>query len=662
MLIRSAPGSAPALPLLRERLRWIVVVVAVLMFLLVGRLWQLQIMRGERYHQGVLSNVLAERLLPSVRGRIVDRDGDVLVDNRPAFNVYAVPSRFDDSARLRLVRALELDDDEVANLDRRLNRARKRTPNRSSLVLEDQGRDRAAIIRQSLADLPVEVRDEPYRRYVKGTLAAHVLGYMNHLSGRELVEHEPLGYEADEFIGRYGLERRYEQLLRGKKGLERYVVDATGKRVEEEGQELIQGDAFVPPVPGHNLVLTLDAQLQQIAEEAVRWHPAAAVAVVEVDTGRLLALVSKPSFDPNTMTGNLTQAEYSALISDPRKPFIDKTLRQHYPPGSTFKFVTMVAAEEDGVGFEEPFECKGSIERGRRRFRCPGHAHGHLDMIGALKKSCNVYVWQLAEKIGLDRMAEVGRAFGFGSPTGLGLNGDVPGRMPTKAWYEQEAQRSFKIGYTLNAATGQGDVEVTVVQLAMAYAAIANGGDLFVPQLVRRIESATGEVVKEFEPTLRRRVEMSAETLGKLHDGMRAVVAHEGGTAHDAESDIVPFSGKTGTAQVRGRRYKKEEIEGEGWHPGRDHAWFAGFAPADDPDIAIVVLIEHGGRGGAVAGPVARDIIEGYFRDVQKDPVVLERQVRLQRESAEREKTERARKAWRAKQRWRARQDAGGAP
>ncbi|RMH36269.1 MAG: penicillin-binding protein 2 [Deltaproteobacteria bacterium] len=617
MLIRSAPGAAPVMPQLRRRLRWLVAVALGTFAILVGRLWQLQVLRGERYHEGVIEKVVNTRYLPSVRGKILDTLGRPLVDNRPAFNIYMTPASAVGPVVDRLAGLLDLDDDERRQVVDRLAAARRRDPNRAVLVLEDQSRDRAALVEQSKFELPgVSVVDEPYRRYLYGDLAAHALGYMNHPTAEELAELGPRGYDADEFIGRYGLEREWEHYLRGKKGIERYVADATGARVDdEESAALIRGPKFEPPVPGNNIVTTIDLDLQQIAERAVRWHAAAAVVVLDVHTGRVRAIVSKPSFDPNVMTGHLTQAQMQQMLADPRKPFVDKVLRQHYPPGSTFKPVTLIAALEDGViAPGEVRECKGRIVRGHRTFRCPGgHAHGKITVVEALEHSCNVFVWELAEVVGIDRLAEVARDLGFGQPTGIGLNGDVAGRIPTRAWYE--ARGGFKIGYTLNTATGQGDVAVTVMQLAQAYAAIANGGALYAPQIVERIEDAEGRVVARYEPTLRRRIHASPQTIEQLHRGMWAVVNAEGGTAHDAASAIIEFAGKTGTAQVRGRRRRRKDGDAQprkGWDPTRDHAWFAGWAPARDPAIAIAVLVEHGGHGGEAAAPIAREIFEGY--------------------------------------------------
>lgn len=620
MLIRGDSGAGPALPELNRRLRWVVVVVVTAFVALVGRLWQLQVVRGEQYLEQTLSNVVHERYLPSIRGRILDRNGEELASNRPAFNIYVTPRTFNDHVAEYLTRLLGLSEDEQATLRERVTAGYQRNPRVAVLVFEDQSRERAALIKQASFQLPgVEVRDEPYRYYPQERLAAHLIGYMNQMTNAEIDEYGPQGYMPSELVGRYGIERAWENYLRGKKGIERYAVNAKGVRIDPDAAaHLIEGPSVVEPVAGHNIVATLDAELQRLAERAVHSHPAAGIAVVEVHTGRILALVSKPAFEPNIMTGHLTKQEEALLLRDPRKPFIDKTLRQHYPPGSTYKFVVALAALEDGViDEEEEVMCPGYHQVGPQRFNCTS-THGPVDMAGAIQHSCNVYFWKLAEQVGIDRMAEVAREFGFGAPTGLGLNGDVPGRVPTRTWYEERT--SFKIGYTINTATGQGDVELTVLQLAMAYAALVNGGKLYVPQVVQRIETASGETVVEYQPKLRREISVSPDNLSLLQAGMWKVVNELGGTAYEhARSDIVEYAGKTGTAEVRGRRRKHADTSSlPDWHPYRSHAWFAGYAPAMDPEIAVVVLIEHGGVGGKVAGPVAKRVIEGYFQLAEK--------------------------------------------
>lgn len=619
MLLKSGSGSdgGVALPELRRRLRWVALFGLGALFFLAARLWQLQVMRGEGYYERTVSQVVKERYLSSVRGKILDAKGVPLADNRPAFNIYMTPGKAEESQPVRdeLARLLGLSGDEIEQVDQRLAVGRKRDAKKPILVLEDQGRDRASLVEQALTRLPgVEVHHEPYRYYPQGDLAAHLVGYMTQMTAEE-AERMPT-VESSELVGRYGLESAWENYLRGKKGIERYAVDARGQRLDEKtAATLIQGDRETPAVPGANLILTIDLELQKLAEKAIKDSrvPAAAVVVVEPRTGKLRAVVSRPSFDPNTMTGHLTRQEYEMLRKDPRKPFVDKALRATYAPGSVFKFVTALAALDDGLSADETHTCQGYYELSGTTFKCNG-THGKQDLIAAIQHSCNIYFWKLAETIGLDRIAEVARMYGFGAPTNLGLNGDGSGRIPTKAWYEQRTK--YKVGYATNAATGQGDVEVTVLQMAMAYAALANGGTLYVPQVVERVEASDGRVINAFQPTVARQISTSSDSLEVWRKGMFKVTNEPGGTAFDhGHVELVQVLGKTGTAEIRTHARKKDadERDIENWNPRRSHAWFAGWAPGPDPDLVIVVFVEHGGSGGRVAWPIAKQILEAHY-------------------------------------------------
>ena len=625
MLIRqsSGPGSGngPALAELHRRLRWVALVGIGALVVLVGRLWQLQVMRGEGYYERTVSNVVKERYLPSVRGKILDRNGASLADNRPAFNLYATPRQMTRELEAELVRMLGLSDSEIAKIDERLAIGRKRDPRTAIAILEDQGRDRAALIEQSLARLPgVEVHHEPYRYYPQGDLAAHLIGYMTQMTAAEADRLTNQGYDASELVGRYGLEEKWENYLRGKKGIERYAVDARGQRLDEAtASALIQGEHGVPAIPGANVVLTVDAQLQKLAEKAVSHVAAAAVVVVEPRTGKIRAVVSKPSFDPNVMTGHLTQAEETMLKQDPRKPFVDKALRATYPPGSIFKFTTALAAlEAHQAGADEPMFCPGEYRLSGTVFRCHG-THGRVDLLQAIQHSCDFYFYTLAERIGIDPIAQVATEYGLGKPTNLGLNGDSAGRIPTKDWYDRTSH--YRAGFATNTAIGQGDVEVTVLQMAMAYAALANGGTLYVPQVVERLEAHDGRVITSYEPQIAHLIKTPADALAVWKRGMWKVTNELGGTAFEhGHSDLVPVMGKTGTAEVKKHHRDDNEKDLERWNPSNAHAWFAGWAPADDPEVVIVVMVEHGGGGGAVAAPIAKQILEGYFTKIHPLP------------------------------------------
>jgi penicillin-binding protein 2 len=620
VLIRqsSGPGSGngPALTELHRRLKWVALIAIGALLVLFARLWHLQVTRGESYYARTVSNVVKDRYLPAVRGKIVDRNGVSLADNRPAFNIYATPRQLTGPLLAELAAMLTLSDDEVGKIEERLALGRRRDPRAAISVLEDQGRDRAALIEQSAGRLPgIEVRHEPYRYYPQGELAAHLIGYLSQMTAAEADRLTSQGYEASELIGRYGLEDKWENYLRGKRGIERYAVDARGQRLDEAtASALIEGERGTPPVPGANLVLTLDADLQRIAEKAAAHVSASAIVVVETATGKIRAIVSKPSFDPNIMTGHLTQAEETMLKQDPRKPFIDKALRMTYPPGSVFKFATTIAALEDGQANEdEDMFCTGQYQLSGTVFRCHG-THGKVDLLKAIQQSCDTYFWKLAERIGIDRISAVAADYGMGRPTGLGLNGDPSGRVPTKEWYEKKGH--YKVGYATNAAIGQGDVEVTVLQMAMAYAALANGGALFVPQVVDRLERHDGQTITGYEPRIARRVATTPAALDLWRRGMWKVTNETGGTAFAHGRSELPVMGKTGTAEVK-KHYKEDGKDHERWNPNAAHAWFAGWAPAEAPEIAIVVMAEHGGHGGLIAWPIAKQILEAYFQRIK---------------------------------------------
>jgi penicillin-binding protein 2 len=633
VLIKDASqASAGASHDTSRRIRIAIGVAILGLVLLLGRLWQLQVMRGDSLYQGTQENLVRINYLPSVRGKILDRKGVPLADIRAAYNIYLTPGTAKKpiatpEVRATLARLLGLSDEQQAQVAERVELGRRRNPEQPVMVLEDQGYEAAAMVMQKLPSLPgVSVPTEPYRYYPRGAMAAHLLGYMNQMTAVEFDRLTGQGYDLDELVGRSGLEAEWENYLRGKKGFERYAVDAKGRRLDEATTaSLIPGERRRDPTAGANLILTLDATMQQIAERAVGNLLAAAVAVVDVRSGRVLALVSKPSFDPNVMTGHLTHAEWELLSTDPRKPLIDKSVSGTYPPGSVFKFVTTFAAMEDGQAVEDEhifcaksYYVPGDLNK-RDEFLCNG-THGSLSLLGAIQHSCNIYFWKLIERVGLDRLAEVANDYGFGTPTQLGLNGDAGGRVPTKAWYEQRGR--FVAGFATNAATGQGDVEVTVLQMAMAYSALANRGTLFLPQVVDRVEAADGRVIVAYQPTVARQIQTPPDALDVWRRGMWAAVNEVGGSGYPyATSALVPIAGKTGTAEVckkgNGRPCVSKQQDVPGWDPMASHAWFAGWAPAEAPEVAVVVLVEHGGSGGKVAGPIAKQIFEGWWQKVR---------------------------------------------
>ncbi|HEY3356168.1 MAG TPA: penicillin-binding protein 2 [Polyangia bacterium] len=602
---------------LTRRLKLMALLCSLAFLILLGRLWYLQIIQGEHYFRKSADNFVKDLEIPALRGQIRDRHGKVLADNRAAYNVYVTPRFLTKDALLKLKGYLALSDEQAENVRKRATEARGLARFRPILAVEDVSREQMALVATNRQNLPgVEIDATPRRTYPLGSAASHAIGYINEVSPGELTLRREQGYRAGDFIGRTGLERQWEAYLRGQPGFERVIVDAKGQRKSAaETRELLQATRKQDPVPGNSLILTIDSDLQRLAERALRKHPSGAAAVVEVETGRILALVSKPGFDPNILSGRLTYEEEARLNADPYRPRIDKTLRENYFPGSTFKVIPALAAIEDGIiSPNEKVFCGGSHALGRRAFRCH-KVHGRVNLFEAVAQSCNVYFYKLAERVGLDRIAKFAKDFGLGEPTGVGLNGEVPGFIPTQAWYKDQAG-GFRLGYTLNAAIGQGSTKLTVLQQAMLYAAIANGGRLYLPQIVQRIETPSGALVQEFPPRVRRRVAVAPHSLEVMQRAL-AGVTREKGTAYAARLDDVEIAGKTGTAQVK--RMGKARAENNANFATGDHAWFAGYAPVQRPEIVVVVLVEHGGMGGHVAAPVATEIIRGYFDQVAKE-------------------------------------------
>jgi penicillin-binding protein 2 len=333
--------------------------------------------------------------------------------------------------------------------------------------------------------------------------------------------------------------------------------------------------------------------------------------VVDVETGYILALGSQPTVDPNRLTQGLSKEEAERVTTDVFRPLIDKSLRENYFPGSTFKVVPMLAALEGGADPYERITCHGALNYGKRTFHCV-ETHGPLNLVQALSQSCNVYFYVLGDRLGIDRMASVAGELGFGSATGLGLNGEAPGFVPTVEDYKKEG--AFQKGTILNTAIGQGSVKLTLLQVAMAYAAIANGGRLWIPQIVERVETPAGKTVQEFPPRLRRQLPFAKEHLQMIRRALYDAVYDPKGTAFAARIPGFEVAGKTGTAQVKNARRQAKEGDDDA-----DHAWFASFAPYEHPKIAVVVLVEHGGFGAKAAAPTAMEIFRGWYEKVSPE-------------------------------------------
>jgi penicillin-binding protein 2 len=607
---------------LKDRLGYLGLAMTAGLLLLAVQLYRLQITHGEEYAARSVDNFVKKIRIPADRGMIVDRLGQILVDNRPSFDLFVTPAFCQsclDDVLPRLGVYLGWDADQLQHAKEVVKSGRLSGNFQPALIRVDLTRDELDIVNAHRISLPgVEVMRVPHRNYRKGTVLAHLLGYMNEINQEQLERLNNAGasYALGDYVGRRGIESYFESKLRGIDGLRKEVVSARGEPIPGLS-DLLAGEDPLQPQPGANIALSIDSRLQDEAERVFPGVAGAAVAV-EVNTGFILAMVSRPSYDPNLLTGRVTAAQMAALVKDPLQPLIFRLVAQHYSPGSTFKPVTALAALRSGAfSPHTTASCVGGYRLGPRVWRCWG-VHGVVDARAALQHSCDTYYYKVADTLGLDAIAEMGTALGLGAPTGVAVVGEVPGIMPNSDYHNRRTPGGYTKGMALNSAIGQGDDNVTPLQLAMVYASLANGGSVYQPQLVKRVESVDGRVLAEFHPKLVRKVDIAAEHQKIVVDALTAVVNEPGGTAYSARLKDIKVAGKTGTSQVArigAVRIRKENMDF--WE--RDHAWFASFAPADAPEIAVVVLNEHGGHGASDAAPAAMAIIHKYFQLKRED-------------------------------------------
>lgn len=468
--------------------------------------------------------------------------------------------------------------------------------------------DEVAVITAHRHELPgVAIDTEFVRDYPNGFLAAHLIGYMN-LVNREDREAAPGVYPLDARVGRTGIERAFEPVLRGEAGLAEYF----------KGSEKGATPNFRPAVDGLDVWLTIDARLQKAVRQAMRYQRSGAAVVLGAQTGEVLALYSVPGFDPNAWSRGLSSEDWSAIEDNPYDPMIDKALTP-YAPGSVYKIVTSLAVLHDHFGTpEDTMTCQGHYDFAGRPFGCHYKAgHGAVNLIQALKYSCDVYFYKMGERIGMDRLADYGHVFGFGQPTGIEVYERV-GRVPTKAYHETTSL-GFQPGLTLSVSIGQGSLTTSPLQVARSFAAVANGGHLMKAHVVRQYTDKNDVVVQKFLPVEESRLPATPEELAVIREGLVRVVNDPDGTGPEARLDSMVVAGKTGTAEAAQSR-PGASPELKQWLLG-DHAWFAAYAPADNPQVVVVVFIEHGGGGGKHAAPIAREILRAWMRLGLAQPV-----------------------------------------
>ena len=591
----------------RKRFKIAFAVVSIMMSLLILRMWHLQVIRGDELRQRSENNSVRLRKIKPLRGLILDTNGQVLVDNQPSFDIIFVPTRTrntDDVAwKLRNILA-----DRSLSLTSEIPSLGKKRWFPPVKLDKNISVEKLAVIETHTSDLPgVTVEIVPIRKYLSGEMTAHIIGYTGEVSPEDLKKDADSGFSVGDITGKDGLEKYLDQYLKGKSGAEQVEVNVLGKEIKVVGK--------IEPVSGYNVVLTVDASLQRIAWEEMK-DKAGAVAVIDPRNGDVLAMVSTPSFDPNLFNGGISIDDWEELSTDPSHPLGNRAISGQYPPGSTYKlFVAAAALEEGLITPDTSFNCNGSLEFGNRKYRCWNkHGHGRVNLHRAIVESCDVYFYNLGKLVGVDKIAKYARAFGLGQITGIDLPREKSGLIPTSEWKLSRFKEAWQQGETLSIAIGQGFDLVTPIQLVNAYGALANGGTVYRPRIVKSIETADGRILKTFEPEPKSTLPLSKETMDILTRALWGVVNENGGTGHALRRKEADVSGKTGTAQVVGmpddKTGSKRKIISAKF---RDHALFVCYAPYKNPEIAIAVIAENAGHGGSAAAPIARKIIDTYF-------------------------------------------------
>ncbi|TWI68216.1 peptidoglycan glycosyltransferase [Desulfobotulus alkaliphilus] len=587
----------------RRRLVILFAVAAVFFLMLLMRLFYLQIIQGHEYARLSENNCIRLQSIPPHRGLIYDRHGALLVDNRPAYDLLIVPGDVGNMEEV-LGRLAVLSDIPVSEFQERLER--ERGPGyRAVLLRQDLDRDAVGLISARRYDLPgVRIEARPRRQYMYPGLAAHLIGYLGEVSPAELQRPENKDLRGGDFIGKTGVERVYDAVLRGERGGRQVEVNVRG--------QVIRILHTVPAKPGGSLYLALDRDLQSHTESLMEGRVGAVVAL-DPTNGQVLAMVSSPSFDQNLFARGIRTDEWRSLAQNPHRPMENKAIQGLYPPASTYKMISAIAALEEGVvDSETRFFCSGSLRFGDRNFRCWRRTgHGNLNLREALERSCDVYFYHVAQRLGVDRLAWYARAAGFGRRTGVDLDHEEAGLVPTAGWKRRRTGVSWQAGETLSVIIGQGYNLATCMQAAVMTAALGNGGILFRPQVALEIRKTGGEVMRPFTPEVTGRLPVSPENLELVRLSMRDVVHAAQGTARGIRTSEFDMGGKTGTAQVLSRRTDEEESSSRpGFEP---HAWFVAFAPYDDPRIAVAVIVEHGEGGARVAAPIAAEVMRSYL-------------------------------------------------
>ncbi len=587
-----------------------------LVLCLTGRLWYLQILKGKDFAIASERNRVREVTRPAPRGQIYDRNASLMLSNRPFFDLVVIPQYLQNREQtLKIVS--ELFSIPIEQIEKRLAESAG-VPHfvpvriKRNLTLHE-----VAMMESNKFFLPgVDVDTAPRRDYQR-SYSAHLFGYLGEVTNRELDtlnsisrEHQ---YRVGSIIGKMGVEKKYENNLRGVEGKDSLQVDAFGRLQTSSNMELGL-HSRKNGQRGNDLHLTIDDDIQRAAVDAFR-NKNGAVIALNPQNGEVLAYVSHPNFSLSMYQDGLTGEDWQLLQTNPFKPLLDKVTGGAYPPGSVFKIITALAALEEGVtNPNRTYSCNGVFSLGNGKWRCwKKTGHGVVNLRSSLEQSCDIYYYQVGNLLGVDRIAKWSRAFGLGEKTGLDLNMEVTGIVPSTEWKLQTRGAPWQSGDTINVSIGQGYNLMTPIQIAVMMAAVGNGGKVYRPYLLKRIVDAAGKVVGEEKPLLRRRVTFKPENMALVRGGLEDVVMAPTGTGRKSQVPGFVIAGKTGTAQTAALKRTKDMDEIA--FQQRDHAWFAAYAPADNPEIAVVALSEFdGGGGGSQAAPIVQRVLDAYLR------------------------------------------------
>ena len=600
----------------RRKIKFFVLLVAISFLVLLLRVWYLQVLKGSDFMGLSESNRVRLISLPSYRGEITDRNGVTMASIRPSFNLYITPEDVQDLGETLNALKEKIDFD-ISKVKKDI---RQSQPFFDVLIKADIQREQVAFVEENNQLLSgIHLKVEPLRDYHYGDLAAHTLGYLGEINKDKLLKGEA-GYRMGDIVGKEGIEFLFEQDMQGKKGYKEVEVDVSGRELAVLRKS--------PPQSGNHLQLTLDLRIQKVVEQLMTGTEETPIngsaVVIKVQTGEILAIASKPSFDPNLFSAGISSAEWRKLIFNIEHPLQNKAIDGQYPPGSVYKIIAAYAAlEEKVVSPEETVFCPGYYRLGRRLYRCWRRGgHGDVDLHDALVQSCDVYFYTVGHKLGIDTLGRYAKMLGMGSLTGINLLGEKPGLVPTKDWKLKARGEKWLAGETISASIGQGFNLVTPIQQARLLATVANGGMVLKPYLVRQVKDKDGRVVKETFPSIENRLVSLPDTLSTIQKGLFGVVNEKRGTGGRARLKGITVAGKTGTAQVVSlKKGPKSDEDEEILYKHRDHAWFVGYAPYENPEIAVAVIVEHGGHGGSAAAPIVRQIIEAYNKYYPQNPV-----------------------------------------